>query len=108
MKDIKKKIFGRSDRPRLSVFISLKNIYAQIIDDDNSRTLVSASTVDKEVKKDKKTAVNIAAAKKVGELLAKRALGKGISTVVFDRGEKKYHGRIEALAQSVRAAGLKF
>ena len=108
MKDIKKKIFGRTDRPRLSVFISLKNIYAQIIDDEKSLTLVSASTVEKEIKKDKKTEVNIAAAKKVGELLAKRALGKGINTVVFDRGQKRYHGRIEALAQSVRAAGLKF
>ncbi|MFA5098033.1 MAG: 50S ribosomal protein L18 [Candidatus Margulisiibacteriota bacterium] len=108
MKDIKKKIFGRSVRPRLSVFISLKNIYAQIIDDENARTLVSASTVEKEVKKDKKTAVNIASAKKVGEVLAKRALEKGINSVVFDRGEKKYHGRVEALAQSVRTAGLKF
>lgn len=108
MKDKKRKIFGKTDRPRLSVFISLKNIYAQIIDDEKNVTLVSASTVDKELKKDKKDGVNIATAKKVGELVAKRALDKGITTVVFDRGCKRYHGRVEALAQSVRAAGLKF
>ena len=108
MKDKKKKIFGKTARPRLSVFISLKNIYAQIIDDEKNVTIASASTVDKELKKDKKSAVNIETAKKVGELVAKRALEKGITTVVFDRGCKRYHGRVEALAQSVRAAGLIF
>ncbi|MEK7377165.1 MAG: 50S ribosomal protein L18, partial [Candidatus Margulisiibacteriota bacterium] len=104
----KKKIFGKTRRPRLSVFISLKNIYAQIIDDEKNVTLACASTVDKELKKEKKAGVNIETAKKVGELVAKRALVKGITTIVFDRGSKRYHGRVEALARSVRAAGLKF
>ena len=108
MKDKKKKIFGKTRRPRLSVFISLKNIYAQIIDDEKNVTLACASTVDKELKKEKKAGVNIETAKKVGELVAKRALVKGITTIVFDRGSKRYHGRVEALARSVRAAGLKF
>ncbi|MGJ3204137.1 50S ribosomal protein L18 [Geobacillus thermoleovorans] len=103
---IRKKIFGTAERPRLSVFRSNKHIYAQIIDDTKSATIVSASTLDKEFGLDSTN--NIEAAKKVGELVAKRALEKGIKKVVFDRGGYLYHGRVKALADSAREAGLEF
>ena len=102
---VRKKVFGTPERPRLSVYRSEKNIYAQIIDDVNAVTLVAASSLDKaiEVKGSNKED-----AKLVGELVAKRAIEKGINDVVFDRGGYVYHGRVEALASGAREAGLKF
>ena len=105
-KRVRGKVNGTADTPRLSVYRSEKNIYAQIIDDINSVTLVSASTLDKEV--DVKVGGNKEAAKLVGELVAKRALDKGITEVVFDRGGYVYHGRVQVLAEAAREAGLKF
>ena len=105
---LRQKITGTADRPRLNVFRSLSNIYAQVIDDEAGHTLVSASTLDKEIKAKVENGGNIAAAKEVGELVAKRALEKGIETVVFDRGGHIYHGRVKALAEGAREAGLKF
>lgn len=96
------------DRPRLSVFRSSKQIYAQIIDDQQGITLVSASTLDKTLKSSLKTGADIEAAKTVGKEIAERAIQKGISTVVFDRSGYMYHGRIKALADSARQAGLVF
>lgn len=95
-------------RPRLSVFRSNLHMYAQIIDDSNGETLVSASTVQKDLGGAGKYAGNKAAAAKVGQAIAKLALGKGITKVVFDRGPYKYHGRVEALAAAAREAGLEF
>lgn len=103
---VRKKISGTPERPRLSVYRSEKNIYAQIIDDVNSVTLVSASSLEKEV--DVKIGGNKEAAKLVGELIAKKALEKGISEVLFDRGGYVYHGRVQTLAEAAREAGLKF
>jgi large subunit ribosomal protein L18 len=103
---VRKKISGTPERPRLSVYRSEKNMYAQIIDDVNSVTLVSASTLDKDL--NLKLGGNKETAKLVGELVAKRALEKGISEVVFDRGGYVYHGRIQSLAEAAREAGLKF
>jgi large subunit ribosomal protein L18 len=93
-------------RPRLSVFRSSKHIYAQVIDDVAGRTLVAASTLDKELREDLKTGADAGAAGKVGALLAKRALDAGIKQVVFDRGGYRYHGRVKALADAAREAGL--
>jgi large subunit ribosomal protein L18 len=98
----------RPQLPRLSVFRSINHIYGQIIDDLRGQTLVSASTRDKEVRTTLKTGGNIAAAKVVGQALAKRASAAGISRVVFDRGGYAYHGRVKALADAAREAGLKF
>ncbi|QDT64594.1 50S ribosomal protein L18 [Calycomorphotria hydatis] len=94
-------------RPRLSVFRSNKHIYAQIIDDVAGKTLVSASTMEKEIAGSGKYAGNVDAAKSVGKLLAERAKEKGIEAAVFDRGPYKYHGRIAALADAAREGGLK-
>jgi len=105
---IRKKIFGTPERPRLAVYRSEKHIYAQIIDDTVGRTLVAASTFEKDIKERVKKTWNVAAAKEVGKIIAERALAKGITTVVFDRGGFKYHGRIKALADAAREAGLKF
>ena len=99
------KVSGTAERPRLCVYRSLQNIYVQIIDDTCGKTLVSASSVKKEFGK---AGGNIEDAKKVGELAAKRALEKGITEVVFDRGGYLYHGRVAALAEGAREAGLKF
>lgn len=107
-KRIRKKIYGTPERPRLSVFRSEKHIYAQIIDDTKGITLASASTVDKMLRDKLKKTWNVEAAKEVGKLLAERALAKGITQVVFDRGGFKYHGRVKALADAAREAGLKF
>ncbi len=104
-KRVRTKISGTPERPRLSVFRSNKGIYVQVIDDVNAKTLVSASTLDKEVKT---KASNIEAAKEVGDLIAKRAIKAGIKTVVFDRGGYIYHGKIKALAEAAREAGLEF
>lgn len=103
---IRKKVAGTPERPRLCVFRSLNHIYAQIVDDSKGVTLCAASTVEKEQKE--KTGGNIAAAKAIGQKIAERALEKGISSVVFDRGGYLYHGRIKFLAEAAREAGLKF
>ena len=104
-KRVRAKISGTTARPRLCVYRSLQNIYVQIIDDTCGKTLVSASSAEKEFGT---AGGNIESAKKVGELAAKRALEKGITEVVFDRGGYVYHGRIAALADAAREAGLKF
>ena len=95
-------------RPRLSVFRSSKHIYAQVIDDAQGLTLTAASSIDKELRGKLKTGADIEAAKAVGTLLAKRALAKGVDTVVFDRGGYIYHGRVKALADAAREGGLAF
>jgi large subunit ribosomal protein L18 len=105
---VRKKVHGTAERPRLNVFRSEKHIYAQIINDDLGTTLVAASTLDKELKGKLASGANKEAAKAVGELLAKRAIEKGIKTVVFDRGGYIYHGRVKELAEAARAAGLDF
>ncbi|MGH1481747.1 MAG: 50S ribosomal protein L18 [Geminicoccales bacterium] len=97
-----------SGRARLSVFRSSKNIYAQVIDDQAGRTLASASTVDKALKPDLKKGCDQAAAEAVGKLVAERAKEAGVEQVVFDRGGYRFHGRVKAVAESARAAGLKF
>jgi large subunit ribosomal protein L18 len=95
-------------RARLSVFRSSKHIYAQVIDDDKGATLVSASSLEKDMRGSLKTGANVDAAKAVGKLVAQRAKEKGIDSVVFDRGAYLYHGRIKALADAAREGGLKF
>jgi len=105
---IRTRLYGRAQLPRLIVFRSINHIYAQIVDDARGQTLVSASTRDKEVRTTLKTGGNVAAAKVVGQALAKRASAAGISRVVFDRGGYTYHGRVKALADAAREAGLKF
>ncbi|NIK72251.1 MULTISPECIES: 50S ribosomal protein L18 [unclassified Paenibacillus] len=105
---VRKKINGTVARPRLSVFRSSKHIYAQLIDDVQGVTLASASTVDKELAEAIGNGGSVEAARKVGELIAKRAQAKGVSQIVFDRGGYLYHGRIQALAEAAREAGLEF
>ncbi len=105
---IRKKVAGTPERPRLSVYRSLDHIYAQIIDDSNERTIVSASSLDKEFKDKKSHKGNVVTAKQIGGLIAKRALEKGIKKVVFDRSGYLYHGRVKALAEAAREAGLEF
>ncbi len=97
-----------NDRPRLSVFRSAKNIYAQVIDDRGGSTVVAASTLDKEIRDSVKSGATRDAAAAVGKLVAERAVSKGFSEVVFDRGAYLFHGRIKALAEAAREAGLKF
>jgi large subunit ribosomal protein L18 len=101
---IRAKIQGTAERPRLNVYRSLNHIYAQVIDDAQGVTIVSASTVSGKIK----TGGNVMAAKEIGKLVAERAKEKGISKVVFDRGGYLYHGRIKALADAAREAGLEF
>ena len=107
-KRVRRKISGTTQRPRLSVFRSSNNIYAQIIDDTNRVTLVAASSLEADVKGAVNHTGNKEAAKLVGQLVAKKAVEKGITEVVFDRGGYLYHGRIKELAQAAREAGLKF
>src|SRR5437763_434559 len=102
---IRRKLSGTADRPRLAVFRSVAHIYAQVIDDVAGATVVSASTVDKG---GKAKGGNVAAAKSIGKLVAERAREKGIKNVVFDRGGYQYHGRVKALADAAREAGLEF
>lgn len=104
----RKTVVGTAERPRLNVYRSLTHIYAQIINDATGTTLVSASTLDKEISEKVEYGGNTEAAKAVGEAVAKRALEKGIAKVVFDRGGYIYHGRIAALAAAAREAGLEF
>ena len=101
---IRERIQGTSERPRLNVYRSLNHIYAQVIDDSKGRTLVSASTIADKIK----TGGNLAAAKEVGKLVAERAKEKGITKVVYDRGGYLYHGRVKALSDAAREAGLEF
>lgn len=103
---VRRHLHGTAERPRLNVYRSTKHIYAQLIDDDQGVTLASASSLDKEF--DGQSGGNIEAAKKVGELIAKRAVEKGYKKVVFDRGGNLYHGRVKALAEAAREAGLEF
>lgn len=105
---VRKKVTGTAERPRLNVFRSSKHIYAQLIDDVAGVTIVSASTADKELSGDIKNGGNVESARKVGELIAKRAQEQGKKVVVFDRGGYLYHGRIQALAEAAREAGLEF
>ena len=101
---IRRKVRGTNERPRLAVYRSLNHIYAQVIDDDNGRTIASAATTEKDLVG--KTGGNVEAAKRVGQAIAERALAAGIESVVFDRGGYLYHGRVRALTDAARAAGL--
>lgn len=105
-KRIRSKIFGTTERPRLVVFRSNSNMYVQLIDDTKAHTIASASTVEKDL--NGKSSANLDGSKVVGQLIAKRAQAKGIKEVVFDRGGYIYHGKIKALADAAREAGLKF
>lgn len=107
-KRVRRKITGTTQRPRLCVFRSSNNIYAQIIDDANRVTFTAASSLDAEVKGAVNHGGNKEAAKMVGAMIAKRAIEKGITEVVFDRGGYLYHGRVQVLAEAAREAGLKF
>ena len=104
---IRKKMQGTAERPRLNVYRSLNHIYVQVIDDLNGKTLVSASTAEGK-KEDRRSGGNVASAKAVGKTIAERAKAKGVTKVVFDRGGYIYHGRVKALADAARAAGLEF
>ena len=105
---IRNRFSGTAERPRLAVFRSNNHVYAQVIDDVNGTTLVSASTLEKDIKAELKNTDDQAAATKVGDVVAKRAMDKGIKTVVFDRGGYIYHGKVAALAEAARKAGLEF
>lgn len=107
-KRIRKKVSGTGTKPRLCVYRSLNNIYAQIIDDTKGQTVVSSSTLEKELRGEKGHKGNAAMAKKVGQALAAKASKIGIKEVVFDRSGYKYHGRIKALAEGARESGLQF
>ena len=105
---IRNRFSGTAERPRLAVFRSNNHVYAQVIDDVAGKTLVSASTLEKDIKAELKNTDDIEAAVKVGDVVAKRALEKGIKAVVFDRGGYIYHGKVKALADAAREAGLEF
>jgi len=105
---LRQRVVGTPERPRLSVFRSRQNIYAQVVDDTTGRTLVSASSRDKQLRGQLSYGGNVAAAKVVGKALAERARAAGLALVVFDRGGYKYHGRVKALAEAAREAGLQF
>lgn len=107
-KRVRRKVHGTGEMPRLSVYRSLKHIYAQLINDDTGETLLSVSTRSKDLKEKLDQTGNISASKEVGLLLAKKALEKGYSEVVFDRGGYLFHGRVRALAEGAREGGLKF
>jgi large subunit ribosomal protein L18 len=105
---IRRRVFGTSDRPRLAVFRSNHHIYAQVIDDFKHCTIISASTLDSEIRSELSTGKTCDASAHVGKLIAKRLIEKGINRVVFDRGGKLYHGRVKALAEAAREGGLEF
>ena len=108
-KRLRRYLIGTNARPRLAVFRSNNHIYAQVIDDDAQQTICAASTVDKELKEDvEKLSSNCSSSSIVGKLLAKRAIKKGVKQVIFDRGGNLYHGRVKALADAARDAGLNF
>ena len=101
---IRQKLAGTAERPRLNVYRSLNHVYAQVVDDQKGETLVAASTLEAK----SKTGGNVAAAREIGKAIAEKAVAKGIKQVVFDRGGYLYHGRVKALADAARAAGLEF
>lgn len=105
---VRKRVLGTAERPRLNVFRSARHIYAQAIDDEEGCTLVAASTVESIIREQVQGLRKVEQAERVGEALAKRALERGVTQVVFDRGGYKYHGRVKALADAARQAGLKF
>jgi len=105
---VRKKVLGTPERPRLNVYRSLNNIYAQIVDDTKAHTIAAASTIDREIRGQLKTGGNVESAKSVGLLVGKRAMEAGIREVVFDRGGYQYHGRVKAVAEGAREAGLRF
>ena len=105
---IRSRVVGTAERPRLAVFKSLKHLYAQVIDDRLGVTLASASSLDADFRSELKSGGNLVAAKKVGEIVARRAKEKGVRLVVFDRGGYPYHGKVKALADSARENGLEF
>ena len=105
---IRKKLLGTAERPRLNVYRSLNHIYAQVVSDDSGQTLAAASTLTAELREALKSRRNVQAAKVVGKTIAERCLSKGISQVIFDRNGFLYHGRVKALADAAREAGLKF
>jgi len=105
---LRRTLAGTADRPRLAVFRSNNHIYAQVIDDDAQNTLCAASTLDKDLRTSLKAGSTCDASEAVGQLVAKRALAQGIQQVVFDRGGNLYHGRVKALADAAREAGLQF
>ncbi|MBC7225637.1 MAG: 50S ribosomal protein L18 [Thermoflexales bacterium] len=107
-KHVRKKVFGTPERPRLNVFRSLRHIYAQVIDDTVGHTLVSASTLDPEVREQIAGLKKTEQARVVGKVLAARALARGVTKVAFDRAGYKYHGRVKALADAAREGGLDF
>ena len=107
-RSLRRKISGKPERPRLAVFRSNQHIYAQVIDDVAQHTLAAASTLDPDLRKELSSGATCEASKAVGKLVAKRALAKGIEQVVFDRGGNLYHGRVKALAEAAREAGLNF
>jgi large subunit ribosomal protein L18 len=105
---VRKKLSGTKERPRMSVFFSNENIHVQFIDDNAGQTLAAASTLSKTTPDREKLAANVKSAKTIGTLAAKAALDKGIKQVVFDRGGARYHGKVKALADAAREAGLQF
>ena len=105
---VRLRVYGTADRPRLNVYRSNTHVYAQVIDDTTGKTLVSASTLDKEIRAKLKSGANMSAAAAVGRLVADRALKANLKSVVFDRGGYRFHGRIKALAEASREKGLKF
>jgi len=105
---LRQRLQGSGERPRLNVYRSLNHIYAQVVDDNTGKTLASASTTQGKKKGEKRTGGNVASAKEIGKLIAQRAQEKGVKKVVFDRGGYLYHGRIKALADAAREAGLEF
>jgi large subunit ribosomal protein L18 len=107
-KRVRKKLYGTKERPRLNVYRSLKQIYAQVIDDNESHTLASASTIDSEVKPHLKGKTKTEQAKVIGAIIAERAVAEGVKKVIFDRSGYRYHGRVRALADAAREAGLEF
>lgn len=105
---VRKRVAGTPERPRLNVFRSSRHMYAQVIDDVAGHTLAAASTLDPELRGAGSSTASVEAARRVGELVARRTLARGVSTVVFDRGGYVYHGRVAAVAEAAREAGLKF
>ena len=105
---VRKKVSGSSDRPRLNIFRSLNHIYAQVIDDTAGQTIVAASTLDDDLKPQMKGLKKVEQAALVGTAIAEKSKEKGVTTVIFDRGGYKYHGRVKSLAEAAREAGLKF
>jgi len=105
---VRKKVSGTKERPRMAVFFSNENIHVQFIDDSAGKTLAAASTLSKTTPDREKLGANVASAKTIGTLAAKTAIDKGIKAVVFDRGSARYHGKVKALADAAREAGLQF